>query len=137
MTRPRRRKRDLAGCSFPQCPDTRDHTCILFNDFQGQVQGVLAFVAGGVGRGERRPRKKKRPKEQHSPPAHPARSPDALDTARGVCDQWLSGLNPRPSQDSVERALERLYRRGLLARETHNGAEPLWSAPNPAGGSEA
>ncbi|MEO0668276.1 MAG: hypothetical protein AAFZ99_10220 [Pseudomonadota bacterium] len=77
------------------------------------------------------------PHIEHSILAYLARSPDALDTARGVCDQWLSGLNPRPSQDSVERALERLYRRGLLARETHNGAEPLWSAPTSTGGSEA
>ena len=69
--------------------------------------------------------------------AYLARSPDALDTARGVCDQWLSGLNPRPSQDSVERALERLYRRGRRGRGGPNRGGPRWSAPNPAGGAEA
>lgn len=64
--------------------------------------------------------------------AYLARSPDALDTARGICDSWLSDLDPRPSQEIVERALERLYRRGLLARDLRNGAAPLWSGPSNA-----
>lgn len=55
----------------------------------------------------------------------------AVDTARGVREWWLRGLQPPPTAGEVEAALARLARAGLVRRRVNPDGTVLWSSGSP------
>ncbi|MEX2631494.1 MAG: hypothetical protein WD341_16290 [Tistlia sp.] len=57
--------------------------------------------------------------------------PAAVDTARGVREWWLRGMQPPPTSEQVEAALALLAEAGQVRRRVNPDSTVLWSANDP------